>query len=187
LPAWAELRGAVPIVSFLAAPAPQRRHPLRPRGRTATPVGVRSVPDPLARLRRHRYAGLVEDLLEEPTLLVSTMFGFVTCYLHGRFMLALADKRPPWRGLLVPTERVHHAALRALVPELIVHPVLGKWLYLRDSCAELEASAQRLVALARADDPRIGVEPGKGKSRAKRTSAKRTRKTRASTRRTAQR
>ena len=113
--------------------------------------------------------------MDEPTLLVSTMFGLVTCYLHGRFMLALADKRPPWRGLLVPTERTHHAALRALVPELVVHPVLGKWLYLRDSSPELEESAQRLVALARADDPRIGVEPGKGKRRAKRGAAKRRR------------
>ena len=141
---------------------------LRARGRTGTPTGVRSAPDPLARLRRHRYAGLVDDLLDEPTLVVSTMFGFVTCYLHGRFMLALADKRPPWRGLLVPTERDHHAALRALVPELIVHPVLGKWLYLRDASPDLEESAHRLVALARADDPRIGVEPGKGKRRAKR-------------------
>jgi hypothetical protein len=114
--------------------------------------------------------------MDEPTLLVSTMFGFVTCYLHGRFVLALADKRPPWRGLLVPTERAHHAELRALVPELVVHPVLGKWLYLRDSAPELEASAHRLVALARADDPRIGVEPGKGRARSKRATKKRTRK-----------
>ena len=45
-----------------------------------------------------------------------------------------------------------------MVPELTVHPVLGKWLYLRDGTDDFEASAQALVALARADDPRIGVE-----------------------------
>lgn len=137
------------VVSFLAAPKP------------ATWEGMERDVDPLARLRRHRYGGLVDGLTSEPTLLVSTMFGFVTCYVHGRFMLALADKRPPWRGLLVPTDRAHHPALRALLPDLVVHPVLGKWLYLRDSSPSFEESAQRLVDLARADDPRLGVESAK--------------------------
>jgi hypothetical protein len=117
--------------------------------------------DPFAKLRRHRYGGVVEELLEEPSLLVATMFGFVTCYVHGRCMLALADKRPPWRGLLVPTAREHHAAMRALLPELVVHPVLGKWLYLNDAVDTFEEAARQLVALARADDPRIGVESAK--------------------------
>lgn len=159
----------MPVVSFLA----ERRglegsaRGLRASSVRARAGGVRPVPDPLTRLRRHRYGGLVEDLMDEPSLLVSTMFGLVTCYLHGRCMLALADKRPPWRGLLVPTERMHHEALRTLVPELVVHPVLGKWLYLRDSADDLEESARRLVALARGDDPRIGVE-SKRRIRAKR-------------------
>jgi hypothetical protein len=122
---------------------------------------VRPADDPFARLRRHRYGGVVEELMEEPSLLVATMFGFVTCYVHGRCMLALADKRPPWRGLLIPTAREHHAALRALLPALAGHPVLGKWLYLRDSAPTFEEDARRLVALARADDPRIGVESAK--------------------------
>jgi hypothetical protein len=117
--------------------------------------------DPFARLRRHRYGGLVEELMAEPSLVVATMFGFVTCYVHGRCMLALADKRPPWRGLLVPTSREHHAALRALLPDLVVHPVLAKWLYLKDSAASFEESARELVALARSDDPRVGVESAK--------------------------
>src|SRR5690349_18233215 len=112
--------------------------------------------DPFARLRRHRYGGLVEELMEEPSLLVATMFGFVTCYVHGRCILALADKRPPWRGLLVPTAREHHAALRALLPDLTVHPVLAKWLYLKEATESFEETARELVALARADDPRIG-------------------------------
>ena len=119
---------------------------------------MRSVADPNERLRRHRYGGLVEDLVDEPSFLLSTMFGFLTCYVHGRLVVALADKRPPWRGLLVPTDRAHHATLRALIPDLRVHPVLGKWLYLPDAADDFEASALRVVALARADDPRIGVE-----------------------------
>ena len=110
------------------------------------------------RLRRHRFGGLVEELADEPSFLLSTMFGFLTCYVHGRLMLALADKRPPWHGLLVPTERVHHTELRRLLPGLVVHPVLGKWLYLRETVSDFEPSAARLVAMARANDPRIGIE-----------------------------
>ncbi len=141
------------VVSFLAAKRASSGVAFR-----VEPSVVRPLADPDERLRRHRYGGLVEELVDEPSFLLSTMFGLLTCYVHGRLVLALADKRPPWRGLLVPTDRVHHAALRALVPELVVHPVLGKWLYLRDAADEFEASALRLVTLARADDPRIGVE-----------------------------
>jgi len=68
----------------------------------------------------------------------------------------------------VPTDRAHHAALRALIPDLRVHPVLGKWLYLPDAADDFEASALRVVALARADDARIGVESVPRRRRAKR-------------------
>jgi hypothetical protein len=114
--------------------------------------------DPFARLRRHRFGDLLEDLTEEPTLLVSTMFGCVSCYLHGLLVLGLAEKRPPWRGILVPTVKEHHAALRAELPDLVVHPVIGKWLYLPESAPSFEESASVLVRLARGADPRLGVE-----------------------------
>ena len=139
----------MPIVSILAA-----------RSACYT-TDVESSDDPFARLRRHRYGAVVEGIMEEPSLLVATMFGFVTCYVHGRCVLALADKRPPWRGLLIPTAREHHASLRALLPALVGHPVLGKWLYLKDAAEEFEETARQLVALARADDARIGVESAK--------------------------
>lgn len=122
------------------------------------------VKDPLAgaghldRVRRHRYGGLIEPFLAEASLLVKPMFGCLACYLHGRLMLVLADRRPPWRGLLVPTMREHQPALRAEIRSLAVHPVLGKWLYLREAADDFEEAAGHLVALARADDPRLGVE-----------------------------
>src|SRR5436853_5958293 len=143
-----------------------------------------SADEPFTRLGGHRYGGLVEELVDEPSLLVATMFGFVTCYVHGRCMLALADKRPPWRGLLVPTEREHHSALRTLLPELVVHPVLGKWLYLRDAVETFEEAARQLVALARADDPRIGVESAKfGRATTRRGRRRRTTRTSPATKR----
>ena len=112
----------------------------------------------LDRLRRHRYGGLIEPLALEAPLLVKSMFGCLACYLHGRLMLVLADRREPWCGLLVPTTRAAQPALRAEIRSLAVHPVLRKWLHLRESVDDFEDAAARLVALVRADDPRVGVE-----------------------------
>jgi hypothetical protein len=114
---------------------------------------------PLDRLRRHRYGPLVEVLVDEPSFLVKPAFGCLSCYVHGRLVLVLADRRPPWQGLLVPTRHEHQAALRAEIPALTAHPVLAKWLYVRETAAEFEEVAARLVALVCADDPRLGVEP----------------------------
>jgi len=111
--------------------------------------------------------------------MVKPMFGCLACYLHGRLMLVLADRREPWRGVLVPTASEHHAALRAELPALRVHPVLGKWLRLPESADDFEDAAARLVTLAAADDPRLGVEPGPRKARRPLTAAGRPSKRRA--------
>ena len=120
---------------------------------------ARSVAPPLDRLRAHRYGALVAALREEPSFLAKPMFGCLACYLHGRMMLLLADRREPWRGLIVATGVEHHAALRAELPALHAHPVIRKWLRLAESVDDFEPTAARLVALAIADDPRLGVEP----------------------------
>jgi hypothetical protein len=112
----------------------------------------------IARLRRHRYGGLVEALIEEPSFLAKSMFGGMACYLHGRMMLILTDRRPPWRGLLVLTARADQVSLCAELPALAPHPIIGKWLFLPDAAPELEETAAGLVTLILADDPRLGVE-----------------------------
>jgi hypothetical protein len=113
----------------------------------------------LERLRKHPYGDAVEALAREESFVTRAMFGCLACYLHGRLMLALAAGDPPWDGVLVATAREHHAALCALVPALRVHPVLRKWLYLPAAEDGFERDARRLAELARADDPRLGVEP----------------------------
>jgi len=113
----------------------------------------------LARLLQHPYGDAVESLAREASLVTRAMFGCLACYVHGRLVFALAAGDPPWDGVLVATAREHHDALRALVPTLRVHPVLRKWLYLPAAEDGFEREAGRLAELARADDPRVGVEP----------------------------
>lgn len=132
----------------------------------------------LARLLDHRFGALVEGLAAEESFVVRVWFGFLACYLHGRLMLVLADKRPPWSGILVPCDHERHVAMRALVPSLRVHSVLGKWLLLPATSPTFEDDALRLVDLARADDPRFGIEP-QARLRPRRRSRRRVRVRRA--------
>ena len=80
-------------------------------------------------------------------------------YLDGLLMLCFSAKTEPWRGVLICTDHKHHAALIAEFPVLVPHPVLPKWLYLPESADNFERTAERLVALARRRDPRLGVVP----------------------------
>jgi hypothetical protein len=80
-------------------------------------------------------------------------------YLDGKLYLAVADGKEPWNGLMVCVAREHHAAILSEYPQLVSHPVLGKWLYLSRSNPEFETLATELTALARKRDPRLGVEP----------------------------
>ena len=108
----------------------------------------------------HRYAWLWEPLQDEPSFVLRAMFGTKAVYLGGRLTLCFSAQAEPWRGVLVCTDRPHHAALMAEFPDLAPHPILPKWLYLPDAAATFERTAERLVARVRQRDPRIGVEPG---------------------------
>jgi len=110
-------------------------------------------------MRVHPYQWLWEPLETDPTFLVRPMFSGRAVYLDGRLMLYFTAKQEPWRGVLVCTERAHHAALLAEFPELSPHPILPKWLYLPESADRFESVAERLVTLARRRDLRLGVSP----------------------------
>jgi len=118
------------------------------------------------RLFRHRYGELVEAIAGDESFVTRITFGCLSCYLHGRLKIVLADGDPPWDGLLVPTASEHHASLRRSLPALRRHPVLGKWLYLAARVDSFEDDARAIAALALADDPRLGVEPRSRRRRA---------------------
>ena|ERR1043166_3898553 len=112
------------------------------------------------RIRRvHPHAWLWEPLLADPSFVLRPMFGTSAVYLDGKLMFCFAARKEPWRGVLVATERQHHVALMAEFPALAPHPVLPKWLYLREAVDSFERIGERLVSLARQRDPRLGVVP----------------------------
>ena len=128
--------------------------------------------EPTAR-RLNRHLWLVEPLQDEPTFLLKSMFGGLAVYLHGRFVLYLADKEEPWRGVLVPTEREHQPSLIADRPALAPHPILPKWLYLPEESDSFETDAQWLVQRARQNDERIGINPPQKRAKSKSPKKKR--------------
>ncbi len=107
----------------------------------------------------HPYAWLWECLEADPGFALRAMFGTKTAYLDGRLTLCFSASKEPWRGVLVCTSHAHHHSLMAEFPVLKPHPILPKWLYLPEALDEFEKLAQRLVALAKARDPRLGVLP----------------------------
>jgi hypothetical protein len=103
----------------------------------------------------------VLDLLaDESSFEQRGMFGGQVGYLNGLLVACIMDREEPWSGLLIPTDRVHHPSLTHEWPNLIPHPVLGKWLYLSQSELEFEEVVLSIVHAMMKRDPRFGIEPG---------------------------
>jgi hypothetical protein len=113
----------------------------------------------------HRHAWLWEPLAERSTFALRAMFGAQAVYLDGKLIACFCTKREPWRGVLFATGREHHASLCADFPELKPHQILGKWLYLAEASSAFEAVAPRVLRLALAGDPRLGVVPNPKRAR----------------------
>jgi hypothetical protein len=113
--------------------------------------------------RVNPHAWLWEPMEDDATFVLGSMFGTRVAYLDGLLMLCFATKEEPWRGILVCTDRTHHASLLAEFPALAPHPILGKWLYLPESADDFERVGGQLVDRALRRDPRIGIVPGRRK------------------------
>jgi len=106
-------------------------------------------------------AWILEELPEDPSLIVKTMFGGVAIYLYGKLVLLLMESQKDleWRGTLVPTEREHHSSLQKQFPKLSPHPILQKWLYLPLKSTDHEHIMELLIKRIKAKDLRFGVLP----------------------------
>jgi hypothetical protein len=118
----------------------------------------------------HPHRWLWEPLEAEASFVLRSMFGAKAVYLGGKLMLCFTASAEPWRGVLLCTDRSHHDALQAEFPQLVPHPILPKWLYLSETGDGFEATATRLVALARRRDPRLGVTPAAKRKNTRRSS-----------------
>lgn len=123
----------------------------------------------------HPYAWLWEPLESDPTFVLRAMFGARAVYVGGRMVLCFSAKQEPWRGVLICTDQSHHASLIAEFSALRPHPILPKWLYLAESVAGFESTAERLVRFVRARDPRIGIEPTRRERSSRRATKRRPR------------
>jgi hypothetical protein len=120
---------------------------------------------PRAARAEHRFEWLADWLGDDPGFECRAWFGGRSLMLDGKHRLYLSDQGEPWQGVLVCTSQADHASLLAEFAALQPHPVIRKWLYLPESADTFEHDAKRLVTLARARDPRIGVAPTPRKKR----------------------
>ncbi|MCX6936522.1 MAG: hypothetical protein NTU80_01285 [Verrucomicrobia bacterium] len=121
---------------------------------------------PRAAKPEHPLEWLADPVRDEPSFVLKSWFGGRTLILHGLHTLFLTTQGEPWQGVLVCTFHEHQPSLLAEFPALRQHPVLKKWLYLPESAETFEPDARRLVQLARARDPRIGIPPSPKKKKA---------------------
>jgi hypothetical protein len=120
--------------------------------------------------KTHPHAWLWEPLEGDPGFMLRPMFGGRAAYVDGRLALYFpfpSGGDPDWLGVCVCTAHEHHASLMAEFPALEPHTVLPKWLFLPEEHDRFESVAEKLVALAKRRDPRLGVvgKPKKRKAR----------------------
>ncbi|MFV0337706.1 MAG: hypothetical protein ACK5LK_05625, partial [Chthoniobacterales bacterium] len=72
----------------------------------------------------HPLAWLWEPLEEDPNFEKRRMFGLMAVYLNGKLLFCFGAKKEPWNGLLICTNREHHASLTSDFPSLAPHSIL---------------------------------------------------------------
>lgn len=112
---------------------------------------------------------ILQAFEDHPSFFTKRMFGGLAVYLFGRLMMLLVEPtrtgRWKWHGVLICTDRAHHAAIVAEFPQLAPHDVLGKWLYIDSRHADFEPTLERVAAAIARDDRRFGIQPRPRKDR----------------------
>jgi hypothetical protein len=100
------------------------------------------------------------------------MFGGLAAYLHERQMLLLVEPtktgRWTWHGVLVCTDREHHASITSDFPALLPHDILRKWMYIDSRHPDFESTIEAVARCMARNDPRFGIVPRQRRPRARR-------------------
>jgi hypothetical protein len=106
---------------------------------------------------------ILEPFAEHRTFFTKPMFGGLAVYLHERQMLVLVEPtksgRWKWHGVLICTDRAHHASIRAQFPALMPHDVLAKWLFVDSTHDDFESTMEAVAKRIARNDPRFGIVP----------------------------
>jgi hypothetical protein len=97
------------------------------------------------------------------TFFTKRMFGGLAVYLFGRLMMILVEPtktgRWTWHGVLLCTEREHHASIVKEFRYLAPHDALKKWLYVDSRHMHFEQTMERVARAIARDDKRFGIQP----------------------------
>ena len=108
---------------------------------------------------------ILDPFKDQPTFFTKRMFGGLAVYLFGRQMMVLVEPtktgRWKWHGVLLCTERMHHAAILDAFRQLVPHDVLKKWLYIDSRHPDFEPTMERVAQAMARNDPRFGIHPRK--------------------------
>ncbi|MCB0393038.1 MAG: hypothetical protein KDD25_00685 [Bdellovibrionales bacterium] len=126
--------------------------------------------------KKFGFEWIFDDWEDDETFLKRRMFGGLAGYLNGKMMFVIVEGKGErtwkkkkynfdlWYGVLVCTSREYHESLLELAPNLVSHPVLGKWLFLKGEDKAFESTISTLSELGSHNDERIGIWP-KARSR----------------------
>lgn len=129
----------------------------------------------------------IEDLLPEG-FFRKAMFGGKAYYVDGLLVLVLFAKVGDksyrgrsypfeiWNGCLFPTDREHHKEIQKLFPQLVAHPVLGKWLYLHQDQEDFETVIVEISKLLRRRSALFGIVPQPKRKKVSKKAKKKTKK-----------
>ena len=115
---------------------------------------------------------ILDGIAEHRTFVTKRMFGGLAVYLYERLMLLLVEPtksgRWTWHGVLVCTEREHHASIQADFPAVTPHHVLRKWLFVDSAHEDFESTMEAVAKRVARNDPRFGIVPKDSKTRNRR-------------------
>lgn len=120
-------------------------------------------------MKTFEHEWILEAFADDRSFFTKRMFGGLAAYLHERLMLLLVEPtksgRWKWHGVLVCTDREHHASIRDQFPALAPHGILRKWLFIDSTHQDFESTMEAVANRVASNDPRFGVVPRSPKRR----------------------